>query len=304
MVKKNNKRRKKAVTPPSRPKKSRKVSISSEDSSTDSSDGDFKQNNSDEIQLLSKSLREIDKDDELSSDEDNQEKAVGEGDLVNLDFAFCDFDDNDFHLLKMMLVQNKNPLSSIPALSDHFSDLADKIVSNKATGTVVRANDFKNEVGEASEICGFISILHLYRYNSEQSWSKVLVEVVKDLIGNLDINKVGILITDRLINMPDQIGAALHKNILEDLTWAQENTSSLNLEKDAFEFSHLILFSKALLEGSERIYFSLEDETFRKKLKSSVALSVQTIDGAKICFEAGIISLNDYKMAVSELEVS
>lgn len=214
---------------------------------------------------------------------------------LQLDFAFCDFDDNDFHITKLILLNGKssseqtsrsqssapstssapkgtnyitwgqNPVLNIPGLdlSGHLSGtaggedgLVNTMISNKATSTVVRVNDVLNESNELSEACAFISLVHLAKFNKQKPWSKLLTQYVTErffterALATINVDKVGLIITDKIVNVPEAITEKLYACLADDLVWAAANATDLGLPQDAFSFTHVVMFVSVLNEPS------------------------------------------------------
>lgn len=232
-------------------------------------DVNAKKQNVDAITLNAKPINEV----------DNEIKQNGPSD-VNLDLVFCDFDDNDFHIVKLMLLRNKNPYVMIPNMDSNLSELVDTIISYKATGSVARLNDKSNELGEPSEICGFSSIIHLSRFNKTKNWSKFIIQAVDDILSGIEVDKVGLLFLERLVNVPDKVGKQLLKTLSQDLQWATENATELGLPSDAYEFSHVLCFYKSFSDGNEKLLLKPE-KTFvlnRNLTRKIIVAAKESVD--------------------------
>lgn len=104
-------------------------------------------------------------------------------------------------------------------------------------------------------------------------------------LGNIlrsDTASVGLILTERLINVPSEVAPPMYKMLLEEIQWAVE-------EKEPYTFTHFLLISKTYQEeesaidedyestrkhkkqkkakrkaGSETFFFHPEDEVFHK----------------------------------------
>ena len=62
--------------------------------------------------------------------------------------------------------------------------------------------------------------------------------------------RIGLILTERLINVPPQVIPPMYKMLLEEISWAIE-------EKEPYDFTHYLIFSKTYVEISS----SLDQET-------------------------------------------
>lgn len=79
--------------------------------------------------------------------------------------------------------------------------------------------------------------------------------------------QVGLILTERLMNMPAQIVPPMYKFIVEEIDWAVK-------EKEPYNFSHYLILSKTYTE----IISKLDDEGSRppKKQKKKIAALAET----------------------------
>ena len=91
-------------------------------------------------------------------------------------------------------------------------------------------------------------------------------------------SQVGLILTERFVNMPPQVAAPMYTMLLEEISWALQ-------EKEPYNFSHYLIFSKIYEEvapsvddeqygpqkkkrrgttGNETLYFHPEDEVLHR----------------------------------------
>ena len=137
------------------------------------------------------------------------------------------------------------------------------ILAQPHVGTTVKCD------GEESDPFAFISVLNLrahrekdavkqlMNYRLKRTAGKKGFENVKSLLhGGSDAN-VGLILTERFINMPHQIVPPLYRMLAEESAAAAS-------EGQTFTFTHFIILSKTYLEVAS----ALDDATQPKKKKS------------------------------------
>lgn len=142
-------------------------------------------------------------------------------DLVQVDFDFFSPASIDFHGLKSLLSQTYNFLPDL-----NVSDFADLIINNNELGTTVKCD------GEGSDPYALLTCLGM----ANGDVCKVLKPFVSGMMSRLgkkggkfhdklkellDSDKLGLLINERLINMPPQIAPPMYKMLLEEMEGAE-----------------------------------------------------------------------------------
>ncbi|GAB9464085.1 Bccip family protein [Globisporangium polare] len=219
------------------------VEMMDEDSSSDDSDSE------DDLTFAEKaSDDESDDDDEDEDMEDASSlgpAAKGEGRNVNVEFVFSDPRESHFHSVKQFLITYLPPTQPF-----NVSGLADAIVNQVTTGTMVCVE------GE-DDVYGFITALSLSRYASENSVQQILQYVTKkcpsdDLARFQSILKdtsVGLLVNERMVNLPYQLVPAIHSALHEDIEWAIENEETEEL-RNSYKFDYFLVLSSCSVEKS------------------------------------------------------
>lgn len=81
-----------------------------------------------------------------------------------------------------------------------------------------------------------------------------------DLVQNSDKARVGLILTERLVNIPSEVVPPMYKMLLEEISWAIE-------EKEPYDFTHYIILSKTYRE----IASALDEEDTPKSKKQKKA---------------------------------
>ncbi|KAL4779357.1 p21-C-terminal region-binding protein-domain-containing protein [Aspergillus varians] len=208
-----------------------------------------------------------------SSDEDM--------DIVNVDFEWFDPQEIDFHGLKHLLRQ----LFDIDAQDFETSALTDLILAQPLLGSTVKVD------GKDSDPYAFLTVLNLQAH-SDKPAIKTLTAYIKrkasanpslapltELLSQTPIPPIGLILTERLINMPGEVVPPMYTMLQEEIAWAIE-------EKEPYNFSHYLIVSKtyeeveskldaeesrpqkkkkkAAGEKSERFFFHPEDEVLER----------------------------------------
>jgi hypothetical protein len=174
---------------------------------------------------------------------------------IEVEFHFKDIGDDDYHGVKALVSQISNgPLSNLTLLTE-------TIVNQCNIGTVVTTGD------SDSGIAAFGSILNISQHKKEASIIS-LNALLKDIAKkNPRVNKilnglqkaesdmvVGLVLKERLINSPFELGANLHKVLIEDVKWSssKEYEPEANETRGDYAFTHLLFLSSFEVEGGSR----------------------------------------------------
>uniref|UniRef100_A0A7N0ZW61 Protein BCCIP homolog n=1 Tax=Kalanchoe fedtschenkoi TaxID=63787 RepID=A0A7N0ZW61_KALFE len=164
--------------------------------------------------------KEIPKDDNEVSKSSDDEEFDG---IVQADFVFFDPKFDDFHCVKMLLQTY---------LDDKEWDLSgfvDLILTQPTVGTVVKVEDAEDE-----GIFAVVSALNLERYKDHKSMKEVkdyLLDVCRkpDIVKKLNgliyqqAHGVGLLVSQRVVNLPPQLLPPLYNGLFDEISWATED---------------------------------------------------------------------------------
>ncbi|CAL8380017.1 protein BCCIP homolog [Gadus morhua] len=231
-----------------------------------------------------------DEEDSVEDSEDSDEEINEE---VMVDFEAHAIAHTDFNGIKKLLQQL--------FLKAHVntSDLTDLIIQQNHIGSVVRQAEVPEDSdGEDNpdEVFGFISMLNLTERKGVQC-----VEEVKDLImdhcennssGSVteqletifsDTSKsVGLLLSERFINVPPQIALPLHKQLQEEIAEAQRTNQPsgkchycLMISKTCKEVTKSIPARGGAAPKEELLFINAEEEFFYEHATVKFNYSVQ-----------------------------
>ncbi|XP_044491983.1 protein BCCIP homolog isoform X2 [Mangifera indica] len=219
--------------------------------------------------FLKKSL--IEKSDQSESSEDEGFEGV-----VQADFVFFDPKPDDFHGVKILLQ---------PYLDNMQWDLSgfvDLILAQSTVGTVV-----KIEGDDDDSTFSVVTALNLGRYKDHEcimELKEYLLKVCqgKDVINNLKLllgeqaHDVGLLVSQRVVNLPPQLLPPMYDALFDEVSWATEDEPTQELRNSfCFKFYLLVCKIYKLKNASQKkkpssqrdeeiIYIKPEDEIFHQ----------------------------------------
>jgi len=112
-------------------------------------------------------------------------------------------------------------------------------------------------------------------YITRQANANTNLSPLKGLLDRNSKAQVGLILTERLINVPPQVVPPMYKMLLEEISWAIE-------EKEPYEFSHYLIFSKTYTEVSSSL--DQEVDTPQKKKKKQKTSSQSNADTSVFYF--------------------
>ena len=100
----------------------------------------------------------------------------------------------------------------------------------------------------------------LINYVSRKSSASPQLSQLSTILSSESPAQVGLILTERLINIPAQVIPPMYKMLLEEISWALA-------EKEPYSFSHYLILSKTYTEVAS----SLDEEDDRPQKKSKKA---------------------------------
>uniref|UniRef100_A0A8C7RF00 Protein BCCIP homolog n=1 Tax=Oncorhynchus mykiss TaxID=8022 RepID=A0A8C7RF00_ONCMY len=236
-------------------------------------------------------------DEGLENDGDSGENDSGSEEEINeeviVDFEAHTITHNDYNGVKKLMQQ------LFLKARVNTSELTDLLIQQNHIGSVIRQaevpEDSDDDEDPADEVFGFISMLNLTERKGVQC-----VEEVKDLIlGQCekscphsvtdDLEKVlndttkpvGLLLSERFINVPPQIALPLHKQLQEELAEAQSSN------KPSGKCHYCLMISKTYKDPSKTVaargappkdeltFVNAEEEFFYEQATMKFHYSVQ-----------------------------
>ncbi|CRG83852.1 Protein bcp1 [Talaromyces islandicus] len=207
-----------------------------------------------------KSLKDADNDVSMGDDGSGSESDT---ELVNVEFEWFDPNpDVDFHGLKTLLRQ----LLDADAELFDVSALADLILSQPTLGSTVKVE------GMETDPYAFLSVINLQvhkdkqvikdliKYLTTKSSSTPALAALSQLLSKPEIPAIGLILTDRVINIPAQVIPPMYTMLLEEVKWAIQ-------DKEPYNFTHYLILSKTYEEVESKL--DAEDSRPQKKKKKS-----------------------------------
>lgn len=232
-----------------------------------------------------------DSDEEEDGDDDDDE-VVGEE--VNVDFEAYSISDDDYDGIKKLLQQLflKAPVNT--------AELTDLLIQQNHIGSVIKQTDVSEDSDDdvdEDEIFGFISLLNLTERKGTQcaeqikeltlsgcakTCEKSVVEQLNKLL-NDPARPVGLLLSERFINVPAQIALPMHRQLQKELVEAHKTN------KPCGKCHFYLLISKTFEEAGkgnskkkqssqnkdELTFANAEEEFFYEKAVLTFSYSVQ-----------------------------
>ncbi|KAL6710103.1 Mss4p nuclear export [Coniothyrium glycines] len=173
----------------------------------------------------------VDKSNQRNDEESDSDEDM---DVVNVDFEWFDPQPAvDFHGIKTLLRQ----LLDVDSQLFDLSELADIILSQPLLGSTVKVD------GNETDPYAFLTVLNLETHKDKKS--------IQDLTAYLSRKsssllpgppaQIGLILTERFINMPHEIVPPMYTMLLEEIQWALE-------EKEPYSFTHYLVLSKRYTE--------------------------------------------------------
>ncbi|GMH27653.1 hypothetical protein Nepgr_029496 [Nepenthes gracilis] len=195
--------------------------------------------------------------------------------VVQADFAFFDPKPDDFHGVKILL---QNYLDNKQWDLTGFVDL---ILSQTTVGTVVKIED-----DEDDGIFALVTALNLGRYKDHKSIMELKDYLLKlcqegtfaaELKAFLEDQpeNVGLLVSQRMMNLPLQLLPHLYDALLDEISWAVEDEPTEELRK-SFCFKHFLVITRIYKKNAPNrsgytnskeediIYIKPDDEIFHE----------------------------------------
>ncbi|KIW01959.1 uncharacterized protein PV09_06796 [Verruconis gallopava] len=222
-----------------------------------------------------------------------QDESDDESDLEMLDVDFEWFDPQpqfDFHGLKTLCRQ----LFDIDAQLFDLSALVELILSQPLLGSTVKVD------GNETDPYAFLTVLNLHvhrelpviknltNYLARQASGHL--SKLPDLLSAGSNSQVGLILTERLLNMPSEISPPMYTMLLEEIQWALE-------EKEPYEFTHYLIWSKVYHE----VVSTLDAEDAERPKKKSKA-SKQGMSDEVFYFHPEDEILHKYSLAYGNFE--
>ncbi|KAJ3580358.1 hypothetical protein NPX13_g207 [Xylaria arbuscula] len=198
--------------------------------------------------------------DKMAEDSDSSDDE--DFDMVNVDFEWFNFNDKvDFHGMKNLIRQ----LFDVDATLFDVSALVDLILSQSSIGSTIKTD------GEESDPFAFVTALNIQEHRQKQPIAQLIeylsqkartTESLAPIPELLASGKhVGLVLSERVINMPSDIAPPLYSMLVEEIQDAVD-------DKEPYEFTHYLIVSKTYHE----IESTLTEERKKKKGRQDATL--------------------------------
>ncbi|GME27186.1 putative protein bcp1 protein [Neofusicoccum parvum] len=191
--------------------------------------------------------------------QDDDDESDEDIDMLNVEFEWFDpSPDVDFHGLKMLLRQ----LLDVDNQLFNLSELADMILAQPLLGSTVKVD------GIESDPYAFLTVLNMHehrekqvikdlaKYFAQKASTSPALSQLSSLFEPSSPAQVGLILTERFINMPSEIVPPMYTMLQEEMQWALE-------EKEPYQFSHYLILSKTYIEVESKL--DMEDNRPSKK---------------------------------------
>ena len=169
--------------------------------------------------------------------------------IIDIEFAIYDPVSTDFYSVKH-LVRHLTEDVSFDA-----SGLANIISEQVVVGGMVKTGVDESPIA-------VISALNLRHYHEEKCIKQIKKYLLSkcqdqkhrsdltDLYNGANNSRLGLIINERVVNLPGQLVPPLHQSLQADIVWAQENDDTQEL-KDSFKFTHFAVLCPLFQDNSE-----------------------------------------------------
>lgn len=179
---------------------------------------------------------------------------------MNVDFEYFDpSPEVDFHGLKTLLRQ----LFDVDNQLFDLSELTEMILAQPLLGSTVKCD------GTESDPYAFLTVLNLHEHRAKavvKQLTKYLtskagaLKTLANLLGTDSKAQVGLILTERFVNMPHQIVPPMYTMLQEEVQWAND-------EKEPYNFTHYLILSKTYTEVASKL--DAEDDRPSKKSRKA-----------------------------------
>lgn len=162
---------------------------------------------------------------------------------VEVDIEFFDPKKEDFHGIKALLE------GLLGGAAFNVSSLADAIIDQSVVGTVIKS-------GEDEQPIGVASLLNVKRYQSLEAMQQIKAHLIRccsdgaakeHLLPALEDPGTGVLVNERVINCPPQIGPPVMKALFDEIQWALEDEATPET-RESFRIKQFLVIAPAFVD--------------------------------------------------------
>lgn len=227
-----------------------------------------------------------------SENEQEQDEQQEEEEIVNVDFDFFDLNPEvDFHATKTFLRQ----LFGDDCNMFDISALADLILTKNSVGTTIKTE------GTESDPFALLSVINLTENLGQPSIKSLVDYFLQKTSQNTEFNiilkkllsegkttkssskqlKVGLIISERMINMPVEVVPPMYKMLLTEMEKAED-------AHDKYEFDYFLVVSKIY----HMVAAIVQEETSDKKSKKKKVPAEKVVESDYFHYEDIILEQN------------
>lgn len=199
--------------------------------------------------------------DNISGDESDKTSQSDDQNVVYADFEFFDPKQDDFHGLKSLLT------TYCDGKEWDLSGFIDIILAQTTVGTVIKTD------GDC--LFGVITAINLARYKDQccimelrnflldKSFEKAEAVQLKTL-WEKHPHDVGLLVCERVVNLPFELIPPLYDGLFDEVSWAVEDEPTQEL-RDSFQFKHYLLLTRVYQTIPKECKVAKREKKKRKK---------------------------------------
>ncbi|KAJ1805868.1 Mss4p nuclear export, partial [Coemansia sp. RSA 2599] len=152
--------------------------------------------------------------------------SVGSNEIVEVDFEFFDPKEQDYHAIKRLL------MGVFGDDSEDFDigSLADLCLAQTAIGSTVKMD-------ETGDPYAFLTVLGMQEHGQKEVVGQIRQYLLKKVPGSekprlekILAANVGLVLNERIINMPPQIVPPMFRMLMEELGWAKEDGKPVDFD--------------------------------------------------------------------------
>ena len=111
-------------------------------------------------------------------------------------------------------------------------------------------------------------MVQLTQYLKGKSNSKPELQQLATMLSQSPVPAIGLVLTDRLINVPSEVVPPMYNMLLEEIEWALQ-------EKEPYNFTHYLILSKTYTEIESKL--DAEEDRPKKKKKAAAGGTFDTM---------------------------
>lgn len=176
--------------------------------------------------------------------------------MLDISFDFFDPQPHDYHSIKLLLSQ----LLSHDASELDLGGITNLILEQKLVGSTVKTD------GAEGDPFAVLTVLNLNVHSTNPSIISLLTYILRKTASSPELHStleklfsvpandstalepkhVGLVLSERLVNMPPQVVPPMYRMLGEELQWARD-------ESEPYHFSHLLFLSRVYLASASEL---------------------------------------------------